>query len=1119
MERNKRLGIGTLLCILLASTISHAGRTLYVDDDGPGDPGPYTAEVSDPFEDGAAGHPFDTIQEALNAANEGDEIVVARGVYTENITLLGRDVNLHSADPNNPYVVAATVIDGGGTGSVVTLSGTEGAACILRGLTLRHGLATRGAGINGNGAMATICDNVIRDNTTTASSIPGKDGYGGGLYACDGLIEDNTIIGNYAMTGGGLASCHGTIRNNRVDRNTAEYLGGGLEDCSGLIERNTISKNATTGHGAGLVHCDGTIRNNVIVANSVFFGTGGGLHDCDAVIENNTICDNRAWAGGGGLSHCTGTVVNCIVWQNWPDQIHEAPTVRYSSIQGGLPGEGNIQTTPDFVAPSHWDPNETPDDRFDDFWIEGDYHLASEAWRQDPETQAWVQNHGTSPCIDAGDPNSPVGDEPFPHGSRINLGAYGGTDQASPSHFGAAGYGGGNGSLSRPFVIYAPGHLATLTVSPNQWGKHFILYDHLDVAACPNDIGPLGAEGRPFTGSLDGNGKTIAGLTIVSGQTKNVGLFGYLGPHGRVKDLRLVAPYIDARHAHYVGSLVGFLTGELHNCHAEEATVIASWSAGGLVGENGVTFHGGSIHEGSLVQCSTAGAVSAMHIVGGLAGNNNGIIADCLSDAEVSASTRYPAYSFAGGLVGRNGRTIRDSYAAGTVTAVRGPGGLVGTNLAYIERCYAATTILGTASPGGLVGNDSGMGYVYTSYWDMEASGCPSSLGGIGKTTAEMQRAASFVGWQAPTAWTLAEGAAYPRLAWENTPGAELIGPAPLTSLAGTGAADDPYIISSAEDLNRLGAFPCQWDRHYRLAADLDLSPLSGTTFNCIGNPRTPFTGTFDGAGHVIRNFHYASEHRDNVGLFSLVDAATAVIQNLTMLNPSVEGNRFVGALVGDLRQGHLTNCTVKDVLIFGASHVGGLAGSTSGQVNECSAQGDVVALLHQVGVLAGRNLGTLQRCSARGIACGLGWIDGSERITSRHTGGLVGYNSAVISDCYAICATSGESFVGGLVGQNYHGSITDSYCSGLVSGTAHTGGLCGINEEGDITTCFWDRETAQRFWSAGGTDRTTSEMQQATTFLEAGWDFVDETTNGTEDIWMIAEGFDYPRLAWESTQ
>jgi len=69
---------------------------------------------------------------------------------------------------------------------------------------------------------------------------------------------------------------------------------------------------------------------------------------------------------------------------------------------------------------------------------------------------------------------------------------------------------------------------------------------------------------------------------------------------------------------------------------------------------------------------------------------------------------------------------------------------------------------------------------------------------------------------------------------------------------------------------------------------------------------------------------------------------------------------------------------------------------------------------------------------------------------------------------------------------------------------------------ESVVTGCFWDIETSGQTESVGGFGKTTAEMQTASTFLEADWDFVDETENGTEDIWWIDEGQGYPRLWWE---
>jgi hypothetical protein len=75
-------------------------------------------------------------------------------------------------------------------------------------------------------------------------------------------------------------------------------------------------------------------------------------------------------------------------------------------------------------------------------------------------------------------------------------------------------------------------------------------------------------------------------------------------------------------------------------------------------------------------------------------------------------------------------------------------------------------------------------------------------------------------------------------------------------------------------------------------------------------------------------------------------------------------------------------------------------------------------------------------------------------------------------------------------------------------------GGVIGVGTP--ATACFWDTQTGGQAKSAGGTGKTTAAMQTAKTYLDAGWDFVGETKNGTADIWWILEGKDYPRLWWE---
>jgi hypothetical protein len=108
------------------------------------------------------------------------------------------------------------------------------------------------------------------------------------------------------------------------------------------------------------------------------------------------------------------------------------------------------------------------------------------------------------------------------------------------------------------------------------------------------------------------------------------------------------------------------------------------------------------------------------------------------------------------------------------------------------------------------------------------------------------------------------------------------------------------------------------------------------------------------------------------------------------------------------------------------------------------------------------------------------------------------------------------NGFGGFIAGAESLGTVFRCYSTGPVSASRWAGGLVGVNAAGDVSGSFWDTETSGTSIGDGGTGLTTAEMQTAATFLEAGWDFVDETENGTDDIWWIDEGRDYPRLWWE---
>lgn len=172
----------------------------------------------------------------------------------------------------------------------------------------------------------------------------------------------------------------------------------------------------------------------VIVGNTATDQTGA-VVDCEnsmVTFENCTLADNVGGPMGAGLASRNSdlTISHSIVWDNAPRQIHATagvePKVRYSNIAGGCLGEGNMNRDPYFVSSGRGLYTM-------DTTTLGDYHLMSTAGRWNSHTQSWQEDVVMSPCIDAGWPGVTIGQEAYPHGFRINIGAYGGTDQASLS--------------------------------------------------------------------------------------------------------------------------------------------------------------------------------------------------------------------------------------------------------------------------------------------------------------------------------------------------------------------------------------------------------------------------------------------------------------------------------------------------------------------------------------------------------------------------------------------------------------------------------------------------------------------------------------------------------------
>jgi hypothetical protein len=462
----------------------------------------------------------------------------------------------------------------------------------------------------------------------------------------------------------------------------------------------------------------------------------------------------------------------------------------------------------------------------------------------------------------------------------------------------------------------------------------------------------------------------------------------------------------------------------------------------------------GFIDRGTVTQCYSTGAVRGRYmVVGGLVGSNGASISTSYSTAVVSGSAEG-----VGGLVGGNSGWVTNCYSTGTVSGEAEVGGLVGGNSGRVTNCYSTGSVSGNSNVGGLVGPPAegwlgDKGVVTQSFWDIQTSGQATSDGGEGKTTTEMQTAGTFATWGACESFWSIDDGRDYPRLAWENAPGQIIGGP--TYGGGTGTPEDPYLIYSAGDLEMIGLTVCHRDKQFKLMADIDLSGLTYDKALIAHSQAAAFAGVFDGNGHTIS--HLTIEGVTYLGLF---------------------GRLASGAEVRELG--------VKDVNIVGS---GGA-----------------------VGGLVGGNGGTLTQCYSTGTVSG-----------TKDVGGLVGGNSGTMTDCYSTGVVSGSGWpIGGLVGEN-RGDLIKCYSAGIVNGNDHVGGLVGYYFSASplpwpvLTNCFWDIETSKRTWSFGGTGKTTAEMQMAATFLNAGWDFVGETANGTEDIWWILEGKDYPRLWWEA--
>lgn len=238
-------------------------------------------------------------------------------------------------------------------------------------------------------------------------------------------------------------------------------------------------------------------------------------------------------------------------------------------------------------------------------------------------------------------------------------------------------------------VTSADGLLAWNEAVQKDMTLNCTLADNIDLTGI--DWTPIGKDdNKAYTGTFDGNGKTITGLTV-TGSNEYAGLFGFIGPGGTVQNVVLEGVQITSDNSSgYAGGVAGYCyRGTLENCSVS-GSVSGSGSSsdvGGVVGYQLV---------GSITGCSSSATVKGMNRAGGVVGvtNNGATLTACYATGDVTVENDGTSYACAGGIVGMNGgnSTLTACYAAGNVSG-KGSGtihvgGAVGENYGTLTACY-----------------------------------------------------------------------------------------------------------------------------------------------------------------------------------------------------------------------------------------------------------------------------------------------------------------------------------------------------------------------------------------------------------------------------------------------
>ena len=543
---------------------------------------------------------------------------------------------------------------------------------------------------------------------------------------------------------------------------------------------------------------------------------------------------------------------------------------------------------------------------------------------------------------------------------------------------------------------------------------------------------PIGTETNPFTGKFDGCDFTIHGLYINDSTKNYVGLFGYVGENGTVKDVTLKDSYVSGNEC--VGGICGWNKGgTIQGCH-NTGTVSGAQSVGGVCGENR--------NSGIIQKCDNAGTVSGTgESIGGVCGNNNG-------------------------------GTVKKSYNTGTVSGEDTVGGVCGENnySGTVNGCYTTGAVTGATNFGGVCGYNQNSDTMINCYYLAGTSANAVGRGNEGTncvSKTELQFQNGDVAFQlqkdlggTTQVWgqrigmdktpVLSGDSSYkvyqtkpdsPCKGYSNQPDQtfdhhDFDNETGVCKRCGAWkpaepATADGYSYYKISNQGQLRWFADQVNNNGRTDINARLTAsfaMDSTEWTPIGTDTIAFTGTFDGQGYTISKLTCTDANKDHVGLVGY--AIDATIRNVTVQGATLNGRDYIGSVCGYLSGGTITNCHAVETVIgktgreAQSKYRGGIVGYIIGNTNVtgCTNSGTVSGLNFLGGIVGQAQQATVQRCFNSGAVTG----------NRSPIGGIVGFaNNATVQDC----------------GNN--GTVTRADSSG------DCGGIAGSAEAGSIQNCY----------------------------------------------------------------